>query len=138
MNRSISPVMPFDLHDQSSPQANGTTTAGEVGYSVGCATILVEPSPLPAAMPTPTFQWFFGPNGSDSLPSGLTPPTTFTVNDTNIISYMSMLEFPQLSQRLHAGMYTCRIGAGRLSNTVTVDINGRCLVLWLRCSVFKQ
>ena len=136
MNRSTSPVMPFDF--QSSPQANGTTTAGEAGYSVGCVTTLVEPSPLPADMPTPTFQWFFGPNGSDSLPSGLTPPATITDNDTNIISYISILDFPQLSQRLHAGMYTCRIGAGRLSSTVTVDINGRLLVLWPRCSVFKQ
>ena len=33
-------------------------------------------------MPQPTFQWFFGPNGNDPLPSGVTPAETVLYSST--------------------------------------------------------
>ena len=106
-----------------------TLTAGEMGYSLMCSTILTEPLPLPSDIPTSTFQWFFGPNGNDSLPSGVTPRTTTSSMSSNPdgITYTSSLEFPQLNQRLHTGMYTCRIGAGILANNTMVTVNGKCI-----------
>ena len=98
----------------------GSTTAGET-YSLTCSATLSSnnpPSPETYIMPPPTFEWFFGRNGNDPLPSGLTPTTTILGSD-NI--YRSTLQFSPLSQS-HTGNYTCRLGAGRLvnSNTITV------------------
>ena len=102
-----------------------TGTAGETGYLLMCSTLLVQPLSLPCNV-TPIFQWFFGPNGNGPLPSGATP---FTINSSissrdDGISYTSTLLFPRLSQRLHAGMYTCQIGAGSLANRSVVSVNG--------------
>ena len=110
------------------PQSSGSTTAGETGYSLTCSTLLVTPLPLPSDIPTPTFQWFFGPDGNGSLPSGVTPSTTTSSmsNNPDGITYTSTLQFPRLSQRLHTGMYTCRIGAGRLASNAVVTVNGKC------------
>ena len=109
------------------PQSSGSTTAGETGLSLMCSTLLVTPVPLPSDVPTPTFQWFFGLNGNDSLPSGVTPSMTTSSMSSNPdgITYTSTLLFPRLSQRLHTGMYTCRIGAGRLASNAMVTVNGR-------------
>ena len=102
--------------------SGSTHTAGET-HSLTCSTILNSDSiPLPSDVPSPTFEWFFGPNNS-SLPSGVTfPETTFN----NVDTYTSMLQFSQLSESL-AGMYTCRLGPGRLANNAMVTVNRKFL-----------
>ena len=110
------------LDDHVTFSHSGFGTAGEV-YSLTCKAILVFPGSLPTGAPTPTFQWFFGPNGNASLPSGLTTPTTTSIVHTSKIIYNSTLQLSPLSQS-HAGMYTCRIGAGRLVNSAVVTVNG--------------
>ena len=109
------------------PQSVGSNTAGETGYSLMCTTILVNPVPLNCGVPTPTFQWLFGPNGNDSLPSrsGVTPTATNSSRNSTGITYISTLQFPMLSQRLHTGNYTCRIGAGILASNLMVTMNGK-------------
>ena len=97
----------------------GSSTAGEI-YSLMCsATLHPDSIPLPSDVPSPTFEWFFGPNNS-SLPSGVSSPET-TFNDVD--TYTSTLQFSPLSQS-HAGMYTCRLGVGRLQKSTTVTVNG--------------
>ena len=95
--------------------SSGSSTAGET-YSLTCS-VTISPNPLPANVPSPTFEWFFGPDTS-SLPSGVTPPvTTITGN-----IYTSTLQFSPLSQS-HDGMYTCRLGGNpRLAATETVTV----------------
>ena len=98
--------------------SNGT--AGET-YSLTCSTSLHPNSiPFPSGVPLPTFEWLFGPNNS-SLPSGVTSPLGTTFNYVDI--YPSTLQFSSLSQS-HAGMYTCRLGPGRLANHAMVTVNG--------------
>ena len=99
---------------------SGSTTAGET-YSLTCSAILHSRNPpLPHPdIPSPTFEWFFGPNGSDPLPSGLTPTATVLNSD----NYTSTLEFSPLSQS-RTGNYTCRLGAGSLVNSATVTVRG--------------
>ena len=98
---------------------SGSSTAGEI-YSLMCSTTL-RTNPLPINVPSPTFQWFFGPNGNASLPSGVTPMAT--VLGTNNTYFSSTLQFSRLSQS-HAGKYTCRLGAGRLVADITIPVNG--------------
>ena len=104
--------------------SSGSTqsTAGET-YSLNCSAILYPGNrnpPLPDPnIPSPTFDWFFGPNGSAPLPSDLTPTATILNHGT----YISILQFPQLSQS-HAGNYTCRLGVGSLVNSAIVTVNG--------------
>ena len=106
-----------------SPSTGSTaTTAGETGYSLTCSSTLIDPSSLPSNIPSPNFQWSF--NGSASLPSGVTAmPTVMSSNSTGE-TYSSTLQFSPLSQSLHTGMYTCRLGAGRLVNSAVVTVNG--------------
>ena len=66
--------------------------------------------------------WSYGPNSNASLPSGLTPPVTTLSLSSN--TYTSTLQFSVLSQS-HTGMYTCRLGAGRLVNSAMVTVNGK-------------
>ena len=106
--------------------STGSSTAGERDYSLICSSTLYEPSRLSEAVgvPQPNFQWSF--DGSASLPSGVTAMTT-TMNSSNSTSetYTSTLQFSSpLSQSLHTGMYTCRLGPGRLVNSVMVTVNG--------------
>ena len=104
-----------------------STTAGET-YSLTCSAVLHHRNPLSPKnyiMPPPTFKWFFGPNGNDSLPSGLTPTNTVLGND-NI--YMSTLNFFQLSQS-HGGNYTCRLGAGSLVKSTNLTVAGKYLTI---------
>ena len=107
--------------------SNGCPTAEETGYSLMCSTILVDPIPLPSDVPTPTFQWFFGPNGNGTLPSGVTPSMTSSSMSSNPhgITYTSTLQFPPLYHSLHTGWYTCRIGAGILANSTFVTVNNK-------------
>ena len=99
--------------------SGSTGIAGET-YSLMCSTTLhLSSIPLPSDVPSPTFEWFFGPNNS-SLSSGVTSPeTTFD----NLDTYTSTLQFSPLSQS-HAGMYTCRLGPGRLASHAMVTVNG--------------
>ena len=99
---------------------SGLTTAGET-YSLTCsATLNSRNPPLPdPAIPSPTFEWFFGTNGDVPLPSGLTNPATVLNSGT----FTSTLQFSPLSQS-HTGNYTCRLGAGRLVNSNMLTVNG--------------
>ena len=100
---------------------SGSSTAGET-YSLTCSAILYRPSnPSPGSyiMPPPTFEWLFGPNGNDPLPSGVTPTETVLGSDN---TYRSILHFSPPSQ-FHTGNYTCRLGAGRLVNSAVVTVN---------------
>ena len=99
----------------------GSTTAGET-YSLTClATLHSKNPPLPDLdIPSPTFEWFFGPNGNVPLPSDLIPTPTVLNSGT----YTSTLQISPLNQSLHTGNYTCRLGAGRLVNSAMVIVNG--------------
>ena len=104
--------------------SSGSGIIGE-SYSLTCTVILVDPVPLPSDVPPPTFEWFFGLNGSISLSSGVIPMANVTASSNNSINitYTSTLEFSPLIQS-HAGMYTCRLGAGSLINSIVVTVNG--------------
>ena len=92
-----------------------TGTAGET-YSLTCSAT-ITPNPLPSDVPSPNFEWFFGPTNS-SLPSGV---TLMAANSGN--TYTSTLQFSPLSQS-HAGMYTCRLGGNqRLAASATITVN---------------
>ena len=102
-----------------SPSA-GPSTAGET-YSLTCSATLDHRNPhLPDPnIPSPTFEWFFGPSGNTPLPSSLTSTETVLNN----ITYTSTLQFSLLNQS-HTGMYTCRLGARSLVNSHIVRVNG--------------
>ena len=101
--------------------SSGSNTAGAV-YSLMCSSTLNSDSiPLPVNVPEPRFVWSFGPSGSDLLPSGVTDMGTTSSGNT----YISTLQFSPLSQSLHAGMYTCRLGPGRLVRDVMITVNGK-------------
>ena len=100
--------------------SSGSSITGE-SYSLECSATLVDPVPLPSNIPTPYFEWFFGPNGNASLPSGVTPNVTILGSGN---TYTSTLQFPPLSQS-HAGMYTCQLGVGTLANSTVVTVNGK-------------
>lgn len=103
--------------------ASGPSTAGET-YSLMCSVTLFDS--LPSNVPTPYFEWFFGPNVNASLPSGVAPMAT--VLDNDIATYTSILQFTPLSQ-YHEGMYTCRLGAGTLASSAMINVNGILLLL---------
>ena len=107
-----------------------STTAGET-YSLICSATLFDPVPLPSNVPSPTFEWFFGPNGSTALPSGVTAMAT-VISSSNSTSetYTSILQFSPLSQS-HTGNYTCRLGAASLVNSVMVTVNGIAIILYV-------
>ena len=100
--------------------SGSTGTAGET-YSLMCsATLHPNFTPFPSDVSSPILEWLFGPNNS-SLPSGVTSPLGTTFNDVD--TYTSILQFSPLSQS-HAGMYTCRLGSGRLASNAMVTVNG--------------
>ena len=108
-----------------SPSTGSTaTTAGQRDYSLTCSTTLFQPASLPSDVPLPNFQWSFG--DSTSLPSGVTAmPTVMSSSNSTSETYTSALQFSSpLSQSLHVGMYTCRLGPGRLVNNAMVTVNG--------------
>ena len=98
---------------------------GVVGnaFSLMCSVRLISPIPLPSNVPPPTFEWFFGPHGNASLPSGVNPAATVWVP---VISntYSSTLQFSSALNESHAGIYTCRLGAGQLANSIVVPLDG--------------
>ena len=100
------------------------SVVGTVGeeFSIHCS-VDIAPYPLPVNVPTPNFEWFFGPSNS-SLPSGVTISPVTVTNNGN--TYRSTLQFsPLLSS--HAGKYTCRfVGNESLASSTftTVKCNG--------------
>ena len=105
-------------------------TAGET-YSLTCSATTFDSISLPSDVPSPTFEWFFGPNGTASLPSGVTPTPTMMDNGT---TYTSTLQFSPLSQ-YHAGMYICRIGTGTLASSSMVTVNSKLTFIGLNVCV---
>ena len=100
-----------------------TTTAGDTGYSLTCSVPLIDPTSRPENVPFPNLQWSF--DGSTSLPSGVTAMPTVMSSTSTTETYTSTLQFDSpLRQSLHAGMYTCRLGPGRLVNSLVVTVNG--------------
>ena len=98
--------------------ASGPSITGNT-FSLMCSAILVDPHPLPSNVPPPTFEWFYGPHGNASLPPGATPRSNYID-----YTYTSTLQFSPVLYEYHAGMYTCRLGAGRLMNNIMVSVNG--------------
>ena len=102
----------------------GSNTAGRTDYSLTCSSTLFEPSRLPSNVPSLNFEWSF--NGSASLPSGVTAmPTAMSSSNSTSETYTSILQFSVLSESLHPGTYTCRLGAASLVKNVTITVNGR-------------
>jgi hypothetical protein len=116
-------VVNFGIDDTIDPVTISPSGPGIAGntFSLMCSTKLVDPIPLPHNVSSPNFEWFFGANDSASLPSGATP--TETVLKSGYI-YSSTLEFSPVLNESHAGMYTCRLGAGRLINSILVSVDG--------------
>ena len=71
-------------------------------------------------VPPPTFEWFFGPNGNASLPSGVAVSTVTLNNGT---SYSNTLLFSLPAEASQGGIYTCRLGGNpRLVASITINI----------------
>ena len=91
----------------------GTNTQLQCSIDIDLPDVNVSP---------PTFEWFFGPNGNDSLPAGMADPVM--TNSSN--NYTSTLQFSPLLPS-HAGLYTCRLrGNERIAaNTNLTVYRGR-------------
>ena len=113
----------FNLDSVTISPSTGSTTAGRTDYSLTCSSTLFDPIPLPSDVPSPNFQWSF--NGSASIHSGVTAmPTVVSSGTSTSETYTSTLQFSSpLSQSLHTGMYTCRLGAASLVNSAMVTVN---------------
>ena len=98
---------------------SGPGIAGNTLSLICSATLNAESLPLLSNVPYPAFEWFFGPDSNDSLPSGVTP--TATISGYN---FTSTLQFSPALNESHEGMYTCRLGAGRLANSTYVSVDG--------------
>ena len=90
-------------------------------FTLRCSATLTSPIPLPSNVSSPTFEWFFDTEGNSLLPSGVTPTET-TLKSGYI--YTSILFFSPVLNESHAGVYICRLGAGRLANSMLVSVNG--------------
>ena len=118
----------FDFdHVIISPSTGSTaTTAGETDYSLTCSATLFDPNRLPSGVPLPLFQWSFQ-NGSASFPSGvIAMATVLSSSNSTSETYSSVLQFSLLNQ-FHTGMYTCRLGPGRLVNSALLTVN--CMII---------
>ena len=113
---------------------------GEINFTLSCSAYVM--SPLPDNVPTPSFEWFFGPDNS-SLPSGVT--VSNVTNNSN--TYTSTLQFSPL-QESYSGLYTCRFG-GNKRLTVNSNVNitmkgaiqnnaGHCTCTFTTYYVFSQ
>ena len=97
---------------------SGTETAGKI-FTLSCS-VDITPNPLPEYVPSPSFEWFFGPTNT-SLPSGVTVSNVTNSGNT----YTSTLQFSPL-QESHAGKYTCRLGGNeRLAANTMITVNGK-------------
>ena len=113
----------FGIHYANDPVTISPSGPGIVGnmFSLMCSAKLVDPIPLPPNVSSPNFEWFFGPDSSASLPPGATPMET--VLKSGYI-YSSTLQFSPVLNESHAGTYTCRLGAGRLINSIILTVDG--------------
>ena len=103
---------------------SGSGIAGET-FSLVCS-VTLRTVPLPSNAPAPTFKWLYGSNSmSEELPSGVTPMQTVQGSGN---TYISTLQFSLLNQS-YSGIYTCRLGAGRLANNTTVSVIGMCTII---------
>ena len=93
-------------------------------FTLTCSATLISPIPLPSDVPSPSFEWFFGTEGNSPLPAGVTPTKTSLKSG---YIYTSVLFFSPALNESHAGIYTCRIGTGRLMNSTLVSVNGMLL-----------
>ena len=98
---------------------SGPGVVGHV-FSLTCSAQLISPIPLPANVPSPNFEWFYGPNHNASLPSGVTPTATVWILG---YTYTSTLQFSPVLNESHVGIYTCQLGAGRLANSSVVSLD---------------
>ena len=116
-------------HVTSSPSTGSTTTtAGQRDYSLTCSSTLFEPASLPSGVPMPMFRWSLG--GSTSLPSGVTAmPTVMSSSNSSSETYSSTLQFNSPLSQCHVGNYRCRLGPGRLENSVMVTVNGTAMYM---------
>ena len=125
VNYELLDTVDFGVNHLPNPVIISSSGSGIPGknYSLACSATLVDPTPLPSNIPTPNFEWFFGPNGNASLPSGVTPMVT-TLGSGYV--YTSSLQFSVLIES-HAGKYTCQLGVGVLANSTTVIVKGKML-----------
>ena len=100
--------------------ASGSGIAG-TAFSLLCSATLIHPIPLPSNVPSPNFEWLYSPEGNASLPTGVTPMATVLMSGN---TYSSTLLFSPTLNESHAGMYTCRLGGGRLANSTVVSVDG--------------
>ena len=110
----------MDFDNPVTVSAFGLSIAGKA-FSLMCSATLTSPIPLPSNVPSPKFEWFYGPYGNASLPSGVTPTAT---NLKNCSIYTSTLQISPTLNESHAGMYSCRLGAGRLVGSTVVSLDG--------------
>ena len=97
---------------------NHARIAGETSFTLECSAT-ITPNPLPDNVPSPKFEWFYGPNN-------MSLPFNVTMSDVtnNSSTYTSTLEFSPLRES-HAGMYTCRLGGNeRLAANTNITVNG--------------
>ena len=99
---------------------SGSGIAGET-FSLVCSITLLT-IPLPSNVPAPTFEWLY--DTSEELPSGVIPMETVWGSGN---TYISTLQFSLLNQS-YSGMYTCRLGAGRLAKSTVVTVTGMCTI----------
>ena len=122
----------FDVdHVTFSPSTGSTVpTAGQRDYSLICSATLFKLSRIISRsdVPSPNFQWSF--NGSTSLPSGVTAmPTVMSSSNSTSETYTSTLQFNSPLSQCHVGNYRCRLGPGRLENSVMVTMNGTAMYM---------
>ena len=111
-----------------SPSGSSQPSPGN-NFSLTCSAVIKD-IPLPANVSSPTFEWFIGASGNAVLPSGASPTVTTIMNSSSSTNstYTSTLQFSPFSQS-HAGMYTCRLGVGRLVNSTNITVNGTTVFL---------
>ena len=99
-----------------SPSDNITESVGK-SFILECSVDIVT-NPLPQNVPSPTFEWLYGPSNA-SLPSGVI--MSDVTNSSN--TYTSTLKFFPLRES-HAGVYTCQLGGNeRLAVNTIVSVN---------------
>ena len=95
-----------------SPSGSITATIGEP-VTLQCSAD-ITPNSLPESLPSPTFEWFFGPT-NDPLSSN----TTHSSGNT----YTSTLQIPMVRES-DEGVYTCRLrGNQRTAVSIMITVN---------------
>ena len=109
------------------------TTTGEIIFNLECSAE-ISPNPLPANVPYPSFEWFFGLTVNSPLPSGAIV-SNVTQNGNK---YSSTLQFsPSLPH--HSGMYTCRLGGNeRLAANTYIAVKGNMYMHVQYCFLFRE